>query len=143
MEMTYGGALVMPSSYAMMDEEEMMYLEGATASNWVSYSSVSYAYSYHCNAGTFLQIASVALGVCSSIRGLLKGAPASIAGALAGCVLGTVVGCITGTIVWNWGAKFHDCANELYRKKGTSAWTKSCKIKWDFMGLDIYYQIKY
>ena len=26
--MTYGGALVMPSSYAMMDEEEMMYLEG-------------------------------------------------------------------------------------------------------------------
>lgn len=28
MEMTYGGALVMPSSYAMMDEEEMMYLEG-------------------------------------------------------------------------------------------------------------------
>lgn len=28
MEMTYGGALVMPRSYAMMDEEEMMYLEG-------------------------------------------------------------------------------------------------------------------
>lgn len=28
MEMTYGGALVMPSSYAMMDEEEMMYLDG-------------------------------------------------------------------------------------------------------------------
>ncbi|MBQ3558879.1 MAG: hypothetical protein IJA07_05130 [Agathobacter sp.] len=28
MEMTYGGALVMPSSYAVMDEEEMMYLEG-------------------------------------------------------------------------------------------------------------------
>ena len=31
MEMTYGGALVMPSSYAMMDEEEMMYLEGGLA----------------------------------------------------------------------------------------------------------------
>ena len=28
MEMTYGGALVMPSSYAVMDEEEMTYLEG-------------------------------------------------------------------------------------------------------------------
>lgn len=28
MEMTYGGTLVMPSSYAVMDEEEMMYLEG-------------------------------------------------------------------------------------------------------------------
>lgn len=28
MEMCYDGALVMPSSYAVMDEEEMMYLEG-------------------------------------------------------------------------------------------------------------------
>ena len=28
MEMCYDGALVMPSNYAMMDEEEMMYVEG-------------------------------------------------------------------------------------------------------------------
>lgn len=36
MEMTYGGALVMPSSYAMMDEEEMMYLEGGISIyNWL------------------------------------------------------------------------------------------------------------
>lgn len=28
MEMCYNGALVMPSSYAMMDEEEMMYVKG-------------------------------------------------------------------------------------------------------------------
>lgn len=28
MEMCYDGALVMPSSYAVMDEEEMMYVEG-------------------------------------------------------------------------------------------------------------------
>ncbi len=27
MEMCYNGALVMPSSYAMMDEEEMMYVK--------------------------------------------------------------------------------------------------------------------
>lgn len=32
MEMTYDGALVMPSSYAVMDEEEMMYLEGGAIS---------------------------------------------------------------------------------------------------------------
>lgn len=39
MEMTYGGALVMPSSYAMMDEEEMMYLNGGgLGKNW--YNSV-------------------------------------------------------------------------------------------------------
>ena len=35
MEMTYGGALVLPSSYAMMDEEEMMYLEGGGVPNGV------------------------------------------------------------------------------------------------------------
>lgn len=28
MEMTYDGMLVMPSSYAVMDEEEMTYVEG-------------------------------------------------------------------------------------------------------------------
>lgn len=28
MEMCYNGALVMPSSYAIMDEEEMTYVEG-------------------------------------------------------------------------------------------------------------------
>lgn len=28
MEMCYGGALVMPSNYAVMNEEEMMYLDG-------------------------------------------------------------------------------------------------------------------
>lgn len=28
MEMCYNGALVMPSNYAVMDEEEMTYVEG-------------------------------------------------------------------------------------------------------------------
>lgn len=28
MEMCYGGALVMPNSFAVMDEDEMMYVEG-------------------------------------------------------------------------------------------------------------------
>ena len=31
MEMCYDGTLVMPSSYAVMDEEEMMYLEGGVS----------------------------------------------------------------------------------------------------------------
>ena len=30
MVMTYDGALVMPSSYAVMNEEEMTYVEGAS-----------------------------------------------------------------------------------------------------------------
>ena len=37
MEMCYDGALVMPSSYAMMEEEEMSYVEGGWigAPNWL------------------------------------------------------------------------------------------------------------
>lgn len=34
MEMCYEGALVMPSSYAVMDEEEMPYVEGGSAKEW-------------------------------------------------------------------------------------------------------------
>ena len=36
MEMCYSGALVMPSSYAVMDEEEMMYVEGGATKEWVA-----------------------------------------------------------------------------------------------------------
>ena len=36
MDMCYDGTLVMPSSYVLMDEEEMMYVEGGIAiPNWV------------------------------------------------------------------------------------------------------------
>lgn len=40
MEMCYDGALVMPSSYAMMNEEEMMYLEGGVNVNTAAYYAV-------------------------------------------------------------------------------------------------------
>lgn len=39
MTMTYDGVLVMPSSYAVMDEDEMCYLEGGVPRNvnWIAY----------------------------------------------------------------------------------------------------------
>ncbi len=39
MEMCYDGALVMPSNYVVMDEEEMTYVEGGKvrSTNWISY----------------------------------------------------------------------------------------------------------
>ena len=36
MEMCYDGALVMPSSYAVMDEEEMTYIEGGGVPRWAA-----------------------------------------------------------------------------------------------------------
>ena len=44
MNMCYDGALLMPSSYAMMDEEEMVYLEGGAVST--CYKKASNASSY-------------------------------------------------------------------------------------------------
>ena len=49
MEMTYRGALVMPSSYAMMDEEEMTYLEGGKNAD-----TLGYNVSYLCKIGAQL-----------------------------------------------------------------------------------------
>ena len=34
MDMCYDGALVMPSSYAVMSDDEMMYVEGGSAKDW-------------------------------------------------------------------------------------------------------------
>lgn len=34
MDMCYDGTLVMPSSYAVMDEDEMSYVEGGSAKEW-------------------------------------------------------------------------------------------------------------
>ncbi|MDD6069921.1 MAG: hypothetical protein PUC12_03795 [Clostridiales bacterium] len=36
MDMCYDGALVMPSSYAVMDEEEMTYVEGGGVPRWTA-----------------------------------------------------------------------------------------------------------
>ena len=44
MEMCYDGALVMPSSYAVMDENEMMYLEGGVkVSTWIASAAIDIA----------------------------------------------------------------------------------------------------
>jgi len=36
MEMSYGGTLVMPKSYAVMDQEEMCYVEGGATYTYTS-----------------------------------------------------------------------------------------------------------
>lgn len=143
MDMCYDGALVMPSSFAMMDEEEMMYLDGC-ASGWVSFKSVSAAYNSHCVAGSALHFGAVGLGVgYAAFSTILGAAKFNLLGALMGAAIGAAGGIVAGSIVWAWGTKFHDCANELLKKKGTSAWSKGCKVKWYNIGVDFYYSISY
>ena len=142
MEMCYSGALVMPSSYAVMDEEEMTYVDGGK-STWVSYSSVSAAYSAHAQAGSAFHYFAVGLGVAFAAFGTIVGTIKGLGNLIIGAIIGGTGGLIAGSVVWGWGTKFHDCANELYQKNGTSRWSKSCKIKWYNIGTDLYYSINY
>lgn len=86
MEMCYDGAIVMPSSYAEMNEEEMLYLEGgigatvkwwgirvalnSTETNAVAVGSSIYNYAL-----------GVAIGIPSAVAGVLVGALATFRGA--------------------------------------------------------------
>lgn len=118
MEMTYGGALVMPSSYAMMDEEEMTYLEGGSIQTlknnlWGLTSIITnYMIRYFSNAtiGSVLKMNGLSWGQIAQLAGTYSGlvakASASItaitrwlgAHAVAVGITAAVVG---ATILWN------------------------------------------
>ncbi len=81
MEMCYDGALVMPSSYAVMDEDEMMYVEGGAtnsiygtakylakqaAANMVGWISLAGGYTYAAAAAVASAVG-VGVGVIAGI----------------------------------------------------------------------------
>lgn len=90
MEMCYDGALVMPSHYAVMDEDEMMYVEGG-----ISYSKTSTGYKIILsakNCGDLAALAaggSISSGTVSAVLGL---SGVGIPGAIVCAVLGGVAG---------------------------------------------------
>lgn len=143
MEMCYDGALVMPSSYALMDEEEMTYVEGGVT-GVRSFSTVGSAYSAYSSAGSQLHWLALGLGISVAVTGTgIGGLVGNIPGAVIGAVIGAVGGIVAGSIVWGWGTTMHNCANDLYKKKGTNAWNKPCKVRWKSIGCDFYYTIQY
>lgn len=60
MEMCYDGALVMPSNYAVMSEDEMMYVEGGKNGWWNSRSFI----------GTVLDVAIIAVTGVQTVTGI-------------------------------------------------------------------------
>lgn len=71
MEMCYDGALVMPSSYAVMSEDEMMYLEGGIKTYWKTTASEA-EYNLRVNAAFYGLVATGAgiIGAATSITGI-------------------------------------------------------------------------
>jgi len=82
MEMCYDGTLVLPSSYAVMDEEEMTYVEGGVSTN-VYWWGISIRLDGN-ETSAFLSDAGWATGILSAGLGIASVA----AGALCGVTLG-------------------------------------------------------
>ena len=96
MDMCYDGTLVLPSSYAVMDEEEMSYLEGGGT-------AVVY--------GTASQIRSRLTAI---IGASLVGTGASAA---LGFLLGNVGGAIISTILGGgWFGSYRSCASKAHNQ---------------------------
>ena len=85
MDMCYDGALVLPSSYAVMNEEEMSYTEGGISVSKYSSGKLFDTYRVHFTAAECSKIA-LAYGVISGV--------ASIIGALTGPI-GAIAGGVT------------------------------------------------
>ena len=95
MEMYYDGALVMPKNYAVVDEEEMTYVEGGYSREIVGFSSGSEAYNKLNQASKYAGAATFIVGApFMGIGGALSSAMAAIVG-FAG-------GIITGSCMWQW-----------------------------------------
>ena len=73
MDMCYDGALVLPSSYAVMDEEEMTYTEGGGSRTYRGNQGWAAAVALT-SAGLFLSGMGKAVGV-TIIRGCIGGGP--------------------------------------------------------------------
>lgn len=98
--MSYDGALVMPSNYALMSEDEMCYLEGGAtykASNKTVYKRASEAVTDYMKCSNVLKVLAVGMVACSTVAGALIGNTI-------GAVIGGCVGYIVGSVLWGWAS---------------------------------------
>lgn len=103
MEMCYDGALVMPSSYAVMGEDEMTYVEGG---------------------GTVKVIASKATvrTICQNGAGLIGAA----IGAMFGGGAGAIISAGFGSIVYNYIIDICGVKYKAINKSWTKSWLPTC-----------------
>lgn len=115
MEMYYDGALIMPSSYALMNEDEMTYVEGGGAVQTVAYYAVQMAVNAGFNAllggGTISCIRTIINAVGKDTlkstvkKTLTKWVSVRVANALVAGVWGTIINCLSlsvGGVVASW-----------------------------------------
>lgn len=111
MEMCYEGALSLPCSYAVMNEEEMTYVNGGftfKASSKRFYKRASLAAKDYAKCSDILR--TFALGL------IVSGATAGAMGAhIFGAVVGTLAGAAGSAYLWAWSAECAHAATIAYQ----------------------------
>ncbi len=100
MEMCYDVALVMPNNYAVVNEEEMTYVDGGFYMSSDSCSTIA-TYVYGAGFGvtavlTIAAITSKLQAAGSAVITFLRGLGATVGGVI-GAIVGTIIGVLTAT----------------------------------------------
>ena len=114
MEMTYDGTLVMPSSYAVMDEDEMMYLEGGAHIDWSMVGAICAVASLGIQATTYVKQYGVPKAI-TKIGGNIVAASNAVLRFVKNNIVGIIVGIIIGLGIAYLAPKF---ANAACKKVG-------------------------
>lgn len=102
MDMCYDGALVMPGSYAVMDEEEMMYVEGGRTNSFRTTAGKAYSY---CVSSCW------ALRLMACEAGCVIAALGTWIGNVPGIIIGVAGGLVVGNFVWGWSDAYSSASN--------------------------------
>ena len=95
MEMCYDGALVMPSSYALMSEDEMTYVEGGFHISQTTVQTICSIATLGVAAATYVKqfgmpraITLIGTKICAVSKAILNFVKTNIAGIIVGIVIG-------------------------------------------------------
>ena len=119
MEMCYDGALVMPSNYAVMDEDEMIYVEGGRTTSCVK--TAAQAYNYCVSTAWSLRL-------MAGITGCTVAVVASWIGNISGIIIGVAGGLWVGSFVWGWSSAYSSGADQAKSIKKKYGKNKKVKI---------------
>lgn len=138
MEMCYDGALVMPSNYAVMSEDEMTYVHGGKSAT-ANFANIGVAQSYFANLGARYRVIAVAAGMSCTVSGIALGAIGGVYGGIAGGIAGAIGGWVCGSVIYGWGTTYSDIAYDLskYKKKN-----RKCSVTVSSSGVQLRYSIK-
>lgn len=134
MEMCYDGALVMPKNYAVVNEEEMTYVDGGIFKSVNHHFLSGYSARNWCNSMAARCWGLYACGIIGSAAiGALVGTIANPgAGTAIGGLVGVFIGCFMSDVIADWAKALDNAAIEANRKG-----IRSCTVNTTFSNLTL------